>query len=189
MTPLIFILHASYYFPHLPIYCRQPLPGQSIKLCSTRSASLSSSLSLLHSHQVSLIIGFLSDKWNRKYLYIFVVLLGMLPCLATWWVTTYSQLFWLRTITGIAVGGAFPLIMSIFGDMYSSDSRAIVASLVTVATGAGQFLGAGLAGYAGPVYGWRFPFIATAIPSIVLAFLAIFLMVEPPPVVELSKQC
>ncbi len=45
------------------------------------------------------------------------VLIAAVPCLATYWVTQYWQLFILRTLTGVSVGGCFPLIYSLLGDL------------------------------------------------------------------------
>ena len=59
----------------------------------------------------------------------------------TYWVTTYNQLFWLRVMTGVAIGGAMPLMYSVFGDMFPADQRSVVSSLIQVSTGVGQGVG------------------------------------------------
>ena len=67
---------------------------------------------------VALLAGWLGDQYSRKNLFVAVVLLGEGPCLGTYWVRTYWQLFALRTLTGIAIGGTPPLIYSLLGDLF-----------------------------------------------------------------------
>ncbi len=62
-------------------------------------------------------MGYLADKTNRRNLLFAVVVMGAAPCLATYWVTEFWQLVVLRTLTGISVGGCFPLIYSLLGDL------------------------------------------------------------------------
>ena len=71
------------------------------------------------------------------------------PCLATFWVRRYWQLLVLRTLTGISVGGALPLVLSLVGDLFFVTQRAQVAALVQVATGAGFALSQLMAGIVG----------------------------------------
>lgn len=127
----------------------------------------------------SLIIGYYADKTKRVRLFFWTTLIGEGPCLATYWVTTYWQLFALRAMTGIAVGGCLPLLFSLCGDLFASNERSYVASFLTIATGAGVALGQVVAGTIGPAYGWRLPFIITSVPAIALAALMYAVVDEP----------
>ena len=127
----------------------------------------------------SLLIGWLADKTPRVRLLAVVVAIGEGPCLATYWVKTYWQLFAARSLTGVAVGGCLPLLFSICGDLFPANERAYVATFLTVATGAGIALGQIMAGTVGPAYGWRLPFVLAATPAIVLAAVAYFTVDEP----------
>jgi MFS family permease len=71
------------------------------------------------------------------------------PCLATFFVRRYWQLMLLRVMTGISVGGTFPLIFSLVGDLFSVKQRANVAAGVQVATGVGFAGGQAIAGFVG----------------------------------------
>ena len=75
----------------------------------------------------SLVIGWLADKPSipRTRLFFFTVLIGEGPCLATYWVKTYWQLFAVRAMTGIAVGGCLPLLFSLCGDLFPPEERNI----------------------------------------------------------------
>lgn len=129
---------------------------------------------------VSLLIGCLADVvGDRTRLFATTIFVGEGSCLATYWVDTYAQLYVCRAITGISVGGALPLVFSILGDMFPADQRHAVSSLVGIGTGVGIFLGQGTAGFLGPIYGWRLPFLVVSAPAL-LSGLAFWIFVQDP---------
>lgn len=71
------------------------------------------------------------------------------PCLLTYFVTSYWQLFILRALTGISIGGCLPLVFNLLGDLFDAQHRANVLSGVLIATGAGTAIGQALAGLIG----------------------------------------
>ena len=71
------------------------------------------------------------------------------PCLATYWVRRYWQLLVVRILTGISVGGTFPLVFSLVGDLFFPHQRAGVAAGIQLATGAGFAAGQFIAGFVG----------------------------------------
>ena len=127
----------------------------------------------------SLVIGYYADRTNRVRLFFWTTLIGEGPCMATYWVKTYWQLFALRALTGVAVGGCLPLLFSLCGDLFASHERSYVASFLTIATGAGVALGQVVAGTVGPAYGWRLPFILTSAPAVALATAMVIFVDEP----------
>lgn len=129
---------------------------------------------------VSIVVGPMADVMNRKTLYVCTCLVGIIPCLLTYWVVSFNQFFLLRTLTGVAVGGAFPLIYSLAADITTPDQRALASSLITISMGVGGTLGQGVAGFVGPVYGWRMPFVIIALPSLLVIALVMLTMEEPP---------
>ncbi len=56
-------------------------------------------------------------------------------------VKEFWQFFILRALTGIAVGGCFPLVFSLLGDLFPPRKRAAVSAVVQIATGAGIAMG------------------------------------------------
>ncbi len=54
---------------------------------------------------------------------------------------TYWQFFLLRTLTGISVGGSFPLVYSLLGDLVPIESRSTVSAAVAIANGVGIAVG------------------------------------------------
>lgn len=117
---------------------------------------------------VSISMGYLSQRFSRKLLLIFTVILGEGACLLTGFSNTYKEFLIYRTLCGFGLGGIFPLLFSLIGDYFSTKSRAIATGYVSLAmalgVGVGQLVG-GILGEADPVNGWRLSFIYLALPS------------------------
>ncbi len=128
---------------------------------------------------VTLAIGYLTDKISRRNLFLFVILVGEIPCLLTGFAQNYDQLFWLRALTGIGIGGALPLTFSLIGDYFSHKNRAAAAAWIGLAQGLGIAVGQLMAGFIGPEYGWRLPFILVAVPNFLLAIIYLLFVKEP----------
>lgn len=128
---------------------------------------------------VSLGIGYLTDLISRRNLFVLVVLIGEIPCLLTGFAETYTQLYWLRALTGIGIGGALPLTYSLVGDYFSHRNRAAAAGWLGLAQGLGIAVGQLMAGFIGPAHGWQLPFIIVALPNFVLGTLFYFTVREP----------
>lgn len=125
------------------------------------------------------MFGYLSNYVGRRLLFVIAVLLGEGPCILTIFVTRYWQLFVLRLLTGISIGGCLPLIFSLLSDMYEHEQRSLVSAVVQVAVGMGIAAGQGVAGYIGPWLGWRWPFVIVAVPAILCAGLMYATTEEP----------
>lgn len=131
---------------------------------------------------ISLFFGVMADRVNRKRLLVFIVLVGEIPCFLTgfkFFTQTYEQLLFLRILTGLGVGGIFPITFSLVGDYFRAEHRAFVNALIGAAWGIGQIAGQTMAGLlAGPM-GWRFPFIIAAAPNFILVPIFMLLAHEP----------
>ena len=125
------------------------------------------------------LVGCLADVLPRAPLFAIAVSIGEGSCLATYFTTTYEQLFLTRALTGISVGGALPLIASVLGDLYEAKDRSAVMAAVGIGTGIGIALGQGIAGFLGPIYGWRLPFLIVSVPAIICALLVLFTVRDP----------
>lgn len=128
---------------------------------------------------ITLGIGYLTDLFSRKTLFFLTIILGEIPCILTGFVQNYKELFWLRAMTGIAIGGALPLTYSMIGDYFSPQNRAAAAGCISLAQGLGIAAGQLLAGMIGPAYGWRLPFIIVGLPNFLFIFLFMLTVKEP----------
>ncbi len=128
---------------------------------------------------VSLLWGYWSDKYQRRKLMFVTVLVGEVPCFLSAFAQSYGELFFLRALTGIGIGGMYPVVFSYVSDVYDELKRAKIVTYLTVAIGMGNILGILVAGFIGPSYGWRFPFVLVSLPNIVLITLFYFFSKEP----------
>lgn len=66
-----------------------------------------------------------------------VMLCCAAPCCAVTQVTELWQFFVVRMLTGISVGGCFPLVFSLLGDLFPVSQRAAMSAIVQIAVGGG----------------------------------------------------
>ena len=128
---------------------------------------------------VSLLAGRLADRASRRHLLLWTVLLGEVPCLLTAFADSFASLFVLRALTGIAIGGAAPLVYSLLGDLVPPARRPLAVATVVVSVGVGILVGQVLAAALGPHLGWRLPFVLVAVPNMILAFVVFAKVREP----------
>lgn len=126
-----------------------------------------------------LLWGYWVDRYSRKKLLVVGTLLGEIPCLLTAFVQNYTQLFIVRTLTGLGIGILLPVGSSLLGDYFSPEERGKGFAWFLLASGLGYLIGAAIAGTIGPRFGWRYPFIIVAIPNFFLITLFYFLVKEP----------
>jgi len=128
---------------------------------------------------ITIFIGPIIDKVHRRNLFVILIFLGEFPCMMTYWVTEYWQLLFTRAITGISMAGAEPLIFSMLSDMYGTKQRNVMASVITIGQGAGLLAGQSLAGFLGPTFGWKLPFLCVSVPSMAFALVMLLIIEEP----------
>lgn len=134
---------------------------------------------------VTLLIGYLTDRadlshrLSRKWLLVGVALLGQAACLASGFCRSYEQLYWARALTGIGIGGAFPLVYSLLADYFPPQRRAAANATIGLAMGLGIAAGQLLAGLLVQSRGWRLPFVAVAVPGLLLNLLFALIAKEP----------
>jgi MFS family permease len=129
----------------------------------------------------SYIVGCLgdSDSLSRSALFAATVGVGEGACMLTYFSTTYRGLFICRAVTGFSLGGAVPLIYSVLGDLFAAEDRHAVNAFVGIGTGLGISVGQGVAGFLGPTYGWRLPFLVISIPALFCALLVLLFVEDP----------
>lgn len=124
----------------------------------------------------SILVGAFTDIWNRKLLLFGTVFAGELACFFTAFAPNYTTYIVLRTLTGIGLGGIFPIIFSLLGDHFKPENRSSASGWLALAMGlgigVGQILGGMLA--TATVFGlegWRASFAIMAGPCFPLLFL------------------
>ncbi len=90
----------------------------------------------------------------------------------------YWSLFWARMGVGVGEASCSPAANSMIGDMFPASKRARAISVFMLGLPIGIFLSNLLSGYIAKAYGWKATFFIAAIPGLILAVLA-FWIVEP----------
>ena len=129
----------------------------------------------------AILIGSLADYYSRTKLFAWTLLLGSCPNVLAWYpgVTTFGQLYWLRALTGIAVGGAAPLTYSLSSDLFPPSERTKMSAVTGLSMTFGVVGGQAIAGFLGERYGWRLPFAVVAVPGMCVAMVLMFFVEEP----------
>ena len=126
----------------------------------------------------SMIFGWIGDRYGRKTALIQSLLLfGALTWLAAY-ATNLQQMFWLRLIAGLGIGGVIPNMIAINIESAPRRSR---ATLGLIATGLVP-LGGALPGFVSaalvPHYGWPILFLIGGVVPVAIAICAFFWMPE-----------
>jgi AAHS family 4-hydroxybenzoate transporter-like MFS transporter len=122
----------------------------------------------------SQIFGWVGDRYGRKTALIACNLLFGVLTFAAAYSTNIQELFWLRFIAGLGIGGVIPNVVAINAE---SAPRNLRATLAIIAVGLVP-IGGALAGFASaifvPQYGWPVIFQIGGVIPIVAALAAIF---------------
>ncbi len=117
---------------------------------------------------MSIFFGYFTDRINRKRLLILVVIIGEIPCLLTgvpFFTQTLTSFTLLRILTGIGVGGIYPITFSLISDYFREEHRASASAWMGVAWAIGMMGGPAIAGYLTGTFGWRIAFVIAAVPN------------------------
>lgn len=132
---------------------------------------------------LGLAFGAAADRYSRKRLLIITVLLGEVPCVLTgvrFFTDSFAGFVFMRLLTGIGVGGIYPIVFSLLADLVSDRHRAKASALVDIFWGLGMLTGPLWAAHALTTdYGWRLAYIFAALPSLPLVLLYAWLGKEP----------
>ena len=145
---------------------------------------------------MSVLFGYFADNVSRKKLLIYTVVVGEVPCLLTGFrlfTDSVEAFVVLRVLTGIGIGGIYPISFSLISDYFKEEHRATAAAWLGMAWAVGMLIGQSLAGYLTnsgleiPVYrewglvsdGWRLAFFLAAIPNFPLVLLFTLYAREP----------
>lgn len=120
-----------------------------------------------------------SDRHNRRRILGIGALVwggaGLLAATAQ----NFVQLFLTRALLGFGQGTIAPTHLSILSDTYPARVRGRVLGYHRAANPAGQVLGAAVGGVIVGAVGWRWGFVAAAVPGLVFAAIALAVLREP----------
>ena len=125
------------------------------------------------------LVGWMGDRFPRKNIVVFGILIWSGFTFMTWFVHDYNQLLLRHAIVGIGEASYATIAPTLIADSFPPLKRGRMLSIfflgLPVGSAAGYFVG----GYVAHQFGWRAPFMAAGIPGFVLAFL-LWMLPEPP---------
>ena len=125
------------------------------------------------------LVGWMGDRFPRKNIVVFGILIWSGFTFMTWFVHDYNQLLLRHAIVGIGEASYATIAPTLIADSFPPLKRGRMLSIfflgLPVGSAAGYFVG----GYVAHEFGWRAPFMAAGIPGFVLAIL-LWMLPEPP---------
>lgn len=132
---------------------------------------------------MSILFGYIADKGSRKWMLVMVILIGEIPCILTgvpYFTQTIGAFAFLRLLSGIGLGGVYPVSYSVLADYFKEEHRATASAWMNTAWSVGSIIGVSVAGYLTNAYGWRLSFILIGAPNIPIALFFALYAKEPP---------
>jgi AAHS family 4-hydroxybenzoate transporter-like MFS transporter len=128
----------------------------------------------------SVALGWLGDRIGRKSSYIVCIAFLFIGSISSAYATGLWDLFAYRMITGIGLGGVTPLAATMISEWTPKKSRSVAVACAVVAVPLGGMIGAGVAQWIIPAYGWRMIFFIGAGLPLIFLMVAGFLLPESP---------
>src|SRR6185369_3184084 len=126
------------------------------------------------------LVGWMGDRFPRKNIVVFGILVWSGFTFLTWFVHSYDELLFRHALVGIGEASYATIAPTLIADSFPPLKRGRMLSIfflgLPVGSAAVYFVGGYLAHYFGS---WRAPFMAAGIPGFLLAFL-LWMLPEPP---------
>jgi len=115
----------------------------------------------------AIVFGWLAERWGRLNCMIITLLIFTLGGLACAFVTTYDQMWWLRFIQGLGLGGEVPLMAAYVNEFAKAEGRGRFSLSAQVLFSIGLPVCALVGVYVVPNWGWQWMFIIGAAPALI----------------------
>ncbi len=144
--------------------------GQELHL-STVMLSYALSASILAAAAGGVIFGVLADKYGRKPVLQWTIVIYSIGTLLCAFSANIETLILFRIITGFGVGGEWATGQTYVNETFPADLRGKFGSLLQTGNPVGFILAALVGGFLAPVIGWREAFFVSVIPAILVIFI------------------
>ena len=174
-TVLIFIILAA--FDNVVIGLFPPLFSSISKSMNVHISSLGivSAVNILMTSFSSILWGYLTGKFSRKFLVIIGTVIWSISIFLTSLCTNYLQLLILQVFTGVGLGCISSIGFSVLTDYIRNKYRGMLLSLWGMSQGFGGIAGALMASLMAPFTSWRKPFEVVSITGFLLIVLYFFI--------------
>ncbi|MGE0131768.1 MAG: MFS transporter [Blastocatellales bacterium] len=118
--------------------------------------------------------GYLADRFSRKNVIIFSLVIWSLVTWATAHAGSFSQLLGARALMGVSEACYLPAALALIADRHGERTRSLATGLHQSGLYTGIILGGALGGWMGEHYGWRRAFTLLGVAGVVYAVIAFF---------------
>ncbi len=123
----------------------------------------------------SVLFGTAADHLGRKKMLMAALALCSISTGLSFYAGTFKMLSLLRFFTGLGVGGAFPLSVSLISEFAPSHLRARLLTIVAGSYTLGWALAAFISMIVVPVFGWRMVLAIGSLPLLCVPFMGLYL--------------
>jgi putative MFS transporter len=117
------------------------------------------------------VAGMVADKWGRRRVITFTLVLYGLASALSGLATNFSLLLFFRFLTGLGLGGELPAASTLVSEFSPAKARGRMVVLLESFWAWGWIVAALIAYLLIPVYGWRIGFFLGGIPALYAAYL------------------
>ena len=121
------------------------------------------------------LVGWMGDRYPRKYIVIFGIAIWSGFTFLSWLVKDYNQLLFRHTIVGIGEASYAAIAPTLIADSFPLAKRGRMLSIFYVGLPFGTAAGYLVGGYFSHLYGWRAPFMVAGAPGFLLALILWFI--------------
>ncbi len=174
---LLTALNFLNYIDRNVLFAVQPLIQKEFALSDKQVGFLTSAFFVCYMIAAPLIVP-LADRFPRRWIMAAGAFVWSLATLLSAVTHNYDELLLRHVIVGIGEATFVAISPAFLSDLFPETVRGRVMGLFYLATPAGSALGYLIGSYLGTLYGWRAPFLVSALPGFLLAF-AVLALREP----------
>lgn len=132
---------------------------------STGQVGLLLSIGLVGMFVGAVVSGYVSDRWGRKTVFQATMLIFSIFSIACALAPNFSTLLIFRFLVGVGLGGETPVVTSLLSEFVPSQKRGKLQGLLNTFWAVGWLAAAVISYFIIPTIGWRWAFVAGAIPA------------------------
>jgi MFS family permease len=174
---LLTALNFLNYIDRNILFAVQPLVQKEFHLDDAQVGFLTSAFFVCYMVAAPLIAP-LADRYPRKWIMAAGAFVWSAATLLSAVTHTYHELLLRHVIVGIGEASFVAISPAFLADLFPENIRGRVMGIFYLATPVGSALGYIIGGYLGQRYGWRSPFMVSALPGLLLA-LGLLALREP----------
>ena len=166
---LLTALNFLNYIDRNVLFAVQPLIQKEFTLSDKQVGFLTSAFFVCYMIAAPLIVP-LADRFPRRWIMAAGAFVWSLATLLSAVTHNYDELLLRHVIVGIGEATFVAISPAFLSDLFPETMRGRVMGFFYLATPVGSALGYLVGGYLGSRYGWRAPFLISALPGLLLAF-------------------